>query len=153
MVAFSKRNIDYDLSSVVEATSDLSFHGFTPPKRNTVSVSLGLFQEKFCLCSHFSILTKSFSFVWQLLIYKSIPSRTPMNCPCLPRYSHGPLHHSNWVSGFVLRDCSDTHIHWVTNLHLNLQRIWGIFLLPDHSLVLMLKTFLQAVFLYNVLCQ
>lgn len=157
MVAFSKKPLqiyrDCDLSSHFSYGTKLRpvFPWFYPHKRNTVSVSLAV-PGKVSSSHHFSILTKSFSFICCSLICKSIPSRTPMNCPYLPRYSHGPLHHSNCVSLFVLRACAHTHIHWITNLHLNLQRIWGISLFPGHSLVLMPKTSLQAVFLY-VLCQ
>lgn len=136
-----------------QAQTFLSFLSPLHEKRCLRNTLLGCSRKSFISSVSSASSQMPLSFICWFLICKSIPSRTPVNCLCLPRCSHGPLHHSNWVSGFVLRPHADIHAHWTTNLHLNLQRIWGIALFSENSLVLMPKTSLQAVFFNKVLSQ
>lgn len=106
-------------ASIVEPSSDLSFLAFAPLWVILFLSLLGCSRKSFSSTVSSEFSQMSLSFICWFLICKSIPSRTPVNCLCLPRYSHGPLHHSNWVSGFVLRAHADIHAHWTTNLHLN----------------------------------
>lgn len=83
--------IAFLFTSVMELSSALSFLDFFLPVRNSDSASFGQFSS--AVSSEFSQM--SLSLIFWVLICKSILCRTPVNCLCLPRYSHSPLHHSN----------------------------------------------------------
>lgn len=106
-------------TSVTEPSSDLSFLAFAPLWGILFLPVLSCSRRSFTSAVSSKFLQVSLAFICWFLICKSIPTRTPVNCLCLPRYWHGPLHHSNWVSGFILRAHADIHAHWTTNLHSN----------------------------------